>query len=81
MANYYNYINKEATTTSTRRLSQGQGGEGSRAQSSPKGKEDGAKEGTSRYHSQPLSRGLYSSLFRYNHIDKKLLLLVDFIKN
>ena len=35
---------------------------------------------------QPLSnslptRGVYSSLFRYNHIDKKLPLLADFIKN
>ena len=28
-----------------------------------------------------LIRGVYSSLFRYNHIDKKLPFLADFIKN
>ena len=28
-----------------------------------------------------LSRGVYSSLFQYNHADKKLQLLADFIKN
>ena len=27
------------------------------------------------------SRGVYSSLFRYNHTDKKLPFLADFIKN
>jgi len=27
------------------------------------------------------ARGVYSSLFRYNHIDKKLPFLADFIKN
>ena len=26
-------------------------------------------------------RGVYSSLFQYNHIDKKLPFLADFIKN
>ena len=29
----------------------------------------------------PRTRGVYSSLFRYNHIDKKLPFLTDFIKN
>ena len=27
------------------------------------------------------ARGVYSSLFRYNHTDKKLLFFADFIKN
>jgi len=29
----------------------------------------------------PKTRGVYSSLFRYNHTDKKLLFFADFIKN